>query len=96
MGCHNMGRYPDEMIHCICEAMHNICYYADVIAKGYNQYRLKHVLLPIKNSIDRLANPKYSIKKKRVILSKPQVGEGVFTALASFVIPALISMITKK
>ena len=92
----NMGRYPDEMIHCICEALFNIRSHFDKIVKGYNHYRLKHVLLPIKNSIDRLANPKYSIKKKRAILSKPQVGEGVFTALASFVIPALISMITKK
>ena len=92
----NMGRYPDEMIHCICEALFNIRLHFDKIVKGYNHYRLKHVLLPIKNSIDRLANPKYSLKKKRAILSKPQVGEGVFTALASFVIPALISMITKK
>ena len=92
----NMGRYPDEMIHCICEALFNIRSHFDKIVKGYNHYRLKHVLLPIKNSIDRLANPKYSLKKKRAILSKPQVGEGVFTALASFVIPALISMITKK
>ena len=92
----NMGRYPDEMIHCICEALFNIRLHFDKIVKGYNHYRLKHVLLPIKNSIERLANPKYSLKKKRAILSKPQVGEGVFTALASFVIPALISMITKK
>ena len=44
----------------------------------------------------RLSEPKYSMKKKRKKLSKPQVGEGVMTAIASFVIPALISMITKK
>ena len=91
-----MGRYTDEMIHCICEAMHNICYYADVIAKGYNQYRLKHELNPISCHIIKLGDPEYSLKKKRAILSKPQVGEGVFSAIASFVIPALISMITKK
>ena len=44
----------------------------------------------------RLANPKCSMKKKRQILSKPQVGEGVFTAIASFVIPALMSILTKN
>ena len=37
-----------------------------------------------------------NMKKKRKKLSKPQVGEGVLTAIASFVIPALISLITKK
>ena len=91
-----MGKHPDEMIQCICEAPYNICSNTDVIEKGVMKCKLKHELLPIKNSIIRLANPKYSMKKKRAILSKPQVGEGVFSAIASFVIPALISMITKK
>ena len=91
-----MGCYPDEMIHCICEAMHNICWNADVIAKGVMKCKLKHELTPISHYLKRLAEPKYSMKKKRQILSKPQVGEGVLTAIASFVIPALISMITKK
>merc|ERR1711984_14632 len=27
--------------------------------------KLKHELLPIKNSIEKLANPKYSMKKKK-------------------------------
>ena len=84
------------MIHCICEALHNMCWNADVIVKGPMKYKLKHELLPIKNSIKRLANPKYSMKKKRQILSKPKVGKGVFTAIASFVIPALMSILTKK
>ena len=41
----------------------------------------------------QLANPKILIKTKRKLLKKHQVGFGVFTALASFVIPALLSMI---
>merc|ERR1712208_192675 len=76
--------------------MHNICWNADVIAKGYNQCKLKTELTPIIHYLKRLAEPEYSMKKKRQILSKPQVGKGVLTAIASFVIPALISMITKK
>ena len=92
----NMGRYPNKMIHCICEAMYNIVHCTDVIAKGPMKYKLKHELLPIENSIKRLANPKYSMKKKRQILSKPKVGKCVFAAIASFVIPALLSILTKK
>ena len=92
----NMGYYTNRMIHCICEALYNIVYCTDVIAKGLMRYKLKHELLPIENSIMRLANPKYSMKKKRQILSKPKVGKGVFTAIASFVIPALMSILTKK
>ena len=92
----NMGRYPNKMIHCICEAMHNICWNADVIAKGYNQCKLKTELAPIKDYLIKISEPELNMKKKRKILSKPQVGEGVLTAIASFVIPALISMITKK
>ena len=60
------------------------------------QCKMKNELKPIKRSIIRLAEPDYSMKKKRQILSKPQVGKGIFTAIASFVLPALISLITKK
>ena len=56
----------------------------------------KRQLESIKKYIRLLSKKKLSMKKRRAILSKPQVGKGVFTALASFVIPALISLITKK
>ena len=92
----NMGRYPNEMIHCICEAIYNIIHRTDLIAKGLMKYKLKREILPIKNYLMEISEAKMNMKKKRKILSKPQVGEGVLTAIASFVIPALISMITKK
>ena len=92
----NMGYYSNEMIHCISVALHNIVHCTDVIAKGPMKYKLKHELLPIKNYLMKISEPELNMKKKRKILSKPQVGEGVLTAIASFVIPALISMITKK
>ena len=47
----NMGYYPNKMIHCICEALHNICWNADVIVKGLMKYKLKNELLPIKKFI---------------------------------------------
>ena len=92
----NMSSYPDELIHCICEALHELCWFPNRIAKGYIQCKMKHELDSIRCSIRKLAETELSMKKKRNFLSKPQVGKGVFTALASFVIPALISLITKK
>merc|ERR1712208_196492 len=34
----NMGRYPNEMIHCICEAIYNIIHRTDLIAKRLMKY----------------------------------------------------------
>ena len=92
----NMGRYPGKVIHCICEALWNIRWkYKKLICES-EKYEFKTHLESIKKYIRLLSKKKLSMKKKRAILSKPQVGRGVFTALASFVIPALISLITKK
>ena len=91
-----MRLYPNELIHCICEALHNIVFCSNHIAQPLENTRLKILLQPIHKYILELAEPEMSMKKKRRILSKPQVGKGVFTALASFVIPALISLISKK
>ena len=92
----NMGRYPNEIIHCICEAIYNIIHRTDLIAKGLMKYKLKREILPIKNYLMEISEAKMNMKKKRKILSKPQVGEGVLTAIASFLIPALSSILTKK
>ena len=40
-------------------------------------------------------DPDVSIKEKREVLSKPQVGHGLFTLLASTVLPELFSLFTK-
>ena len=32
-----------------------------------------------------------SVKKKRKVLSYPQIGHGIFTMLASMILPAIIS-----
>ena len=80
----------------ICQALHNIAYCSNDFVQGLENTKLKILLQPIHEYIYKLAEPELSMKKKRRILSKPQVGKGVFTALASFVIPALISLISKK
>merc|ERR1712215_342379 len=95
-GNDNMGRYPGKVIHCICEALWNMRWKYKKLMCESTKYELKRHLESIKKYIRLLSKKKLSMKKKRLILSKPQVGRGVFTALASFVIPALISLITKK
>ena len=92
---HDMGLYPDELIHCICQTLHNIAYCSNDFVQGLENTKLKILLRPICEYIYKLAEPELSMKKKRRILSKPQFGKVVFTALASFVIPPLISLISK-
>lgn len=54
---------------------------------------------PYKNVIREFANPKVSLKEKRRILKKPQVGGWIvpiLTTLLGSAIPALIDSFTKK
>ena len=84
--------YSDDKIHDICEACYNIVHMKFPL-DSKKKYQLKKRLTPIKKDVMQLANPKILMKNKRKLLKKQQVGFGVFTALASFVIPALLSMI---
>merc|ERR1712215_407598 len=93
---HDVRLYPNELIHCICEALNIIVHHPSNNAQRIENIRLRKLLLPIKEYIVELTEPELSMKRRRKFLSKPQVGKGVFTALASFVIPALISLISKK
>ena len=93
---HNMGHYPEEMIHCICEAIWNLNKRGDELMCGYTICKLRTSMCGIHRYLRKLSSKNVSMKKKRRILSKPQVGKGIFTAIASFVLPALISLITKK
>ena len=57
--------------------------------------QIKLFLKPINKEINTLSNRRQSIKKKREILSDPQIGAGIFTLLASTILPALISALVK-
>ena len=84
---------PDE-IHAICGATKNILEENIPIPKGKRQY-LKKKLKPHKKKLNDLSNPKLSLKQKRLLLEKEQVGAGVFSAIASVAIPALIAALAK-
>ena len=90
-----LREYPDEKIHDICEACYNILQ-ENIPIKGNKKYQLKKKLKPIKNEIRKLANSKISVKTKRKLLAIPQVGRGIVSAIATVVLPALISMLSRK
>ena len=57
--------------------------------------QIKIFLKPISKEINTLSNKRKSVKTKREILSDPQIGKGIFTLLASTILPALISALVK-
>lgn len=85
----------DECIHAICETCYNILEDA-IPMERRKKNQLKSKLMPLRFHIRKLADPKVSIKEKKGVLKNPQVGEGIFTILASTVLPALISALASK
>ncbi len=84
----------DDCIHAISECCHNILKNSfDFDNKQLSTVRKK--LKPIKTDLRKLANQSASIKSKRKILQKPQVGNGVLGIIASLVIPALMKLFVK-
>ena len=57
--------------------------------------KIKIFLTPIKKEIIIISKKKAPVKIKREILSDPQFGEGIFTLLASTILPALIPALVK-
>ena len=93
------GKYlescSDDEIHAICGACKNfLCNNIKLTEKKKAFLRKK--LGPIKNDIRRLSRPQTSIKRKREILNDDQVGKGVFSLLASVIIPSIVSALAGK
>lgn len=86
---------PDECIHALCEICFNLLHETIKLNKD-KKYRLKQKLKPIRVDVRKLGNSNLSVNSKRKLLSKPQVGNGIFTILASTVLPALISALASK
>ena len=85
----------DDEIHAICGACKNfLCNNIELTEKKKAYLRKK--LGPIKNDIRQLSKPQTSIKKKREILKDDQVGKGVFSLLASVIIPSIVSALAGK
>ena len=80
----------NDEIHAICGATKNLLDGNFDMSTSKKSY-LKKKLKPHQCKIRYLSDPRKSIKKKRILLEKEQFGAGVFTALATVAIPALIA-----
>ena len=85
----------DECIHKICESCQNLL----LNTFQLDEKKLTNIKRRLKNSqkdIRHLAKPRTSLLKKRQLLSNEQTGRGIFTILASTIVPALIAALTKR
>ena len=82
----------DNEIHAICGACKNFLSNNIKISEKKKSY-LRKKLHPIKDDIRKLSKTKTSVKKKRELLKRDQTGKGVFSLLASVIIPSIISAI---
>ena len=90
-----LKEFSDDEIHCICEACYNILGGNIPINKN-NKFKLKKKLIPIRNEIRKLKNSKISVKTKRRLLSTPQVGNGILSAIASVVLLFPLSLLSQN
>ena len=82
----------DDEIHAICGACKNFLSNNIKLSEKKKSY-LRKKLNPIKNDIRKISKPQTSVKKKRELLKRDQTGKGVFSLLASVIIPSIISAI---
>ena len=82
----------DDEIHAICGACKNLLDNNIQMTNKKKAY-LKKKLAPIKEDIRQISKPQTYVKKKRELLKRDQIGKGVFSLLASVIIPSIISAI---
>ena len=85
----------DDEIHAICGACKNFLHNNIKLTQKKKTY-LRKKLGSIKDDIRQLSKPQTSIKMKRKILKNDQVSKGVFSLLASVIIPSIVSALAGK
>jgi len=86
---------PENVVDSICECCYNLVNNYLPLNRE-KKYRARNRLNPIRHEVRELADSRTSLQRKRELLSDPQVGGGVFTILASTILPALISALIPK
>lgn len=84
-----------ECINTICEACYNLLW-NNFKFKKPKINKISKDLTNIKTDFKKISDPKIALKTKRQLLSKKQTGDGIFSILATTVIPALVSLLAKK
>ena len=82
----------DENIHTICEAVDNVL---KNVCPCKNK-RVKNKINLHNRSLKKLSNYRTKVSVKRKLLTNPQTGSGVFSIIASTVLPFLVSLLSKK
>ena len=83
----------DDLIHMLCECLTNLARNTF----GFNSAKCGQIhkkLAPSKNKINQIISVKNSIKKKHRLLENSMTGKGIFTALSTIVLPAIISALS--
>ena len=84
----------DECIHKICESCQNLL----LNTYGFDKAKLRKIKTKLRGSekkIRAISNPSTSLLSKRRILANKQSGGGVFTLLASTIVPALVAALSR-
>ena len=85
----------DNEIHAICGACRNLLT-NNIKLSDAKKKDLRKRLNPIKNDLRALSKPNISSQKKRAILNRDQTGRGVFSLLASVIIPSIVAALAGK
>ena len=83
----------DECIHRICESCQNLV----LNTYGFDESKLKKIKTRLKGSEKQMrliSRPSSSLLSKRKVLSSNQTGRGIFTLLASTIVPALVAALS--
>ena len=89
-----METCSDNCIDSICEFCYNLIQENLPIDKS-KRSRIKEKLKPIRFKLRKLADSKVSALEKRKLLQEKQVGDGIFSLIAS-IVPTLISLLASK
>ena len=82
-------------IELICNCCHNLLL-GNFPLTEKEKANIKEIINPNIEKIKILARKNGSVKKKRKVLSEKQIGSGIFTLLATTLLPILISSIAGK
>lgn len=82
----------EENIHTVCEAVDNVLKNVCIS----NKKTTKNKIDLLKKDLKKLANYKTKVSVKRKLLTNSQTGAGVFSIIASTVLPFLASLLAKK
>ena len=85
----------DECVHKICESCQNLLS-NNLNLNSKKRNFVKTILQKSRKNIRNISKPHTSLLRKRKILASNQTGKGIFSVLASVIVPTLIGLIKKQ